>query len=124
VRRLILAAVTAALLTGAVALPSAADAKPPVCPAGYFCVTTDSEFNGYQRNWYGDDDYWESNVNNKDSSWGNHGVTGPGIPASVQVYDGFFYTGAKTICLNPTTYVFYNEAANDRGSSHKWVKSC
>ncbi|MGY1503099.1 peptidase inhibitor family I36 protein [Streptomyces sp. QTS52] len=122
----LLAGVAFAATVGLTA-PQTASAAPkaaPVCPVSYFCVTTDDNFNGLQINWYGDDGYWESNINNQDSSWANRGTTGPGIPASVQVYDGFWQLGARTICVNPGSYVFHNDDANDRGSSHEWTRGC
>jgi peptidase inhibitor family I36 len=122
-RRTILSAAVLASTLAAIALPSAASAD-PICPRGDFCANTDVSFRGMQVNWYGDDGFWESNINNQDSSWANQGVTGPGVPAYVKVYDGFWQFGSMTICVPPNSYIFERPEANDRGSSHKWSSGC
>ncbi|MGY1503098.1 peptidase inhibitor family I36 protein [Streptomyces sp. QTS52] len=110
---------------GFAAAPGVAYAGDPNnCRSGYFCVTTDRDYNGQWISWYGDDGYWESNINNQDSSWINRGITGPGIPAHVQVYDGFWQLGAETICVSPNQSYSYSSADNDRGSSHEWTSGC
>ncbi|MEE1943292.1 peptidase inhibitor family I36 protein [Streptomyces sp. TRM 70361] len=108
----------------AVAVPQSASAAAPVCPNEHFCANTDANFAGMQVSWYGDDGFWESNINNQDSAWANRGTTSGGQPARVKVYDGYWQSGAVTICVPPASYVFYDEDANDRGSSHTWTHSC
>ncbi|MEE1943291.1 peptidase inhibitor family I36 protein [Streptomyces sp. TRM 70361] len=112
-------------LAGVAAVPGTAHAGDPNnCPSGYFCATTDVDYNGTWVNWYGDDGWWETNILNKDSSWINRGISGSGIPAHVRVYDDFWQTGAMTICLRPNDSVAWNSYANDRGSSHTWTHGC
>jgi len=123
-RRTALSAAVMVALVAAVMIPSVSAAAEPVCPVGDFCANTEANFTGLQVNWYGDDGWWEDNINNQDSSWANRGVTGPGVPASVAVYDGRWQLGSQTICVPPNSYVFYNSSANDRGSSHEWTHSC
>jgi hypothetical protein len=63
-------------------------------------------------------------MNNHDSSWANHGISGPGVPDHVKVYDGRELTGSVTICLAPGQEVGYNAKANNRGGSHAWSTNC
>ena len=122
-RRIIITAVLAASTIGAIALPSSASAAPPNCQFGYFCANTDSNFNGLQVNWYGDDGWWESNIADQDSSWANSGD--PDDPLDhVKVFEDAWSGGAVTICLAAGQVVNYKAGANDRGDSHQWTSRC
>ncbi|KPC58482.1 hypothetical protein [Streptomyces chattanoogensis] len=63
-------------------------------------------------------------MSNEDSSWANHGISGPDVPDHVKVYDGRELQGDVTLCLAPGQEVGYDSGANDRGSSHTWSVSC
>ncbi len=130
-RKIISAAATVAttgslVLTALVALPGTAMAGAPACPSGSFCAWQHSSYSGHREAWYGDDHYWgnNDNINNQDSSWVNHGVTGPGVKSCVQVYDGYFLGGEETIRLAAGQEIGYFAPANDRGSSHTWTDNC
>ncbi|WP_267246298.1 peptidase inhibitor family I36 protein [Streptomyces sp. PR69] len=121
-RTLIPAAAAALLLTGALA--TAVPAGAADCPSGHFCAWEHANFDGQRANWSGDDGWWESWIADEDSSWANHGISGPGIPDHVQVYSRAHQGGHMTICLTPGQEVAYNGAANDDGDSHTWAMSC
>ncbi|MDH2388362.1 peptidase inhibitor family I36 protein [Streptomyces sp. HNM0663] len=121
-KSLIPAAAAALLLTGALA--TAAPAAAADCPSGHFCAWEHTDFDGQRANWSGDDDWWESWIADEDSSWANHGISGPGIPDHVKVYSGAHQGGHMTICLAPGQEVGYSAAANDDGDSHTWAMSC
>ncbi|GGU41208.1 hypothetical protein GCM10010289_72640 [Streptomyces violascens] len=59
-----------------------------------------------------------------DSSWADHGVSGPGVKDHVKVYSARELSGHVTICLSPGQEVGCNAAANDQGASHTWTISC
>ncbi|MEU8775394.1 peptidase inhibitor family I36 protein [Streptomyces sp. NPDC048606] len=117
-------ALAAALFGAGTVLAGSAVAEAADCRSGYFCVWTDANFEGLKIEQSGDDHWWEGNISNYDSSWANHGTSGPGVPDHVKVYDGRELIGAVTICLAPGQEVGYNANANDRGSSHTWSVRC
>ncbi|MCB5163939.1 peptidase inhibitor family I36 protein [Streptomyces bambusae] len=114
------AAALLALATAAAAAPAGA----AECPSGHFCVWTDANFAGQRANWSGDDGWWESWIADEDSSWANHGISGPGIKDHVQVYRSSGQSGGMSICLAPGQEVGHNAAANDVGDSHTWSMGC
>ncbi|WP_329112609.1 peptidase inhibitor family I36 protein [Streptomyces sp. NBC_01353] len=114
----------AALLALAGGLALTAPAQAAECPSGEFCVWQEADFGGQRANWSGDDGWWESWIADTDSSWANHGISGPGIKDHVKVYESAHQGGSMTICLAPGQEVGYNGAANDRGDSHTWAMSC
>ncbi|MFJ8014935.1 peptidase inhibitor family I36 protein [Streptomyces sp. NPDC096339] len=105
-------------------LATSAAAEAADCRSGYFCVWTDANFDGLKIEHSGDDRWWEGDMSDLDSSWANHGVSGPGVADHVKVYDGRELIGDVTLCLAPGQEVGYDAGANDRGSSHTWSKSC
>ncbi|MBO2452121.1 peptidase inhibitor family I36 protein [Actinomadura barringtoniae] len=119
--------IIAAVLVGLIAAagsPLATPARAADCPSGEFCVWTDAGFRGQRANWSGDDHWWESWISDKDSSWANHGISGPGIKDHVQVFSSGELGGHVTICLGPGQEVNANAAANDDGDSHTWTMGC
>ncbi|MEU6703983.1 peptidase inhibitor family I36 protein [Streptomyces wuyuanensis] len=122
-RTLASAATAVLLLTGGLAA-AAAPAGAAECPSGEFCAWENADFSGQRANWSGDDHWWESWIADEDSSWANHGISGPGIKDHVKVYSGANLGGHMTICLAPGQEVNYNGAANDDGDSHTWAMSC
>ncbi|MFD3946637.1 peptidase inhibitor family I36 protein [Streptomyces sp. NPDC058579] len=122
-KRILTTAAAALLaLTGGLAL--AAPVQAADCRSGEFCVWQDSNFGGQRANWSGDDGWWESWIADTDSSWANHGISGPGIKDHVLVYESANQGGSMTICLTPGLEVGYDGAANDRGDSHTWAMNC
>ncbi|MCX4579614.1 peptidase inhibitor family I36 protein [Streptomyces sp. NBC_01571] len=122
-KRLALSAAASLLaLTGCLALATPAGAAD--CPSGNFCVWENANFDGQRANWSGDDGWWESWIADTDSSWANHGLSGPGVKDHVKVYENAWQGGAMTICLGPGEEVGYNAVANDRGDSHTWSMGC
>ncbi|KUN09137.1 hypothetical protein AQI95_04595 [Streptomyces yokosukanensis] len=122
-KRLAALLAAAALSAGAVlATPASAHAVP--CRSGNFCVWTDANFQGLKIEHSGDDHWWEGDMAGYDSSWANHGISGPGVKDHVQVYSGRELTGHVTICLAPGEEVGWNAAANDQGGSHTWTMGC
>ncbi|MEU8953684.1 peptidase inhibitor family I36 protein [Streptomyces sp. NPDC048518] len=122
-KRLTVLLATAVLSTAAV-LATAAASQAADCRRGYFCVWTHANFDGMKIEHSGDDRWWEGDMSNQDSSWANHGVSGPGVKDHVKVYDGRELTGRVTLCLAPGQEVGYNGGANDKGSSHTWTSGC
>ncbi|MGW0119948.1 peptidase inhibitor family I36 protein [Streptomyces sp. NPDC003327] len=120
----ILATATAALLAATAGLALSPSAGAAECPSGEFCVWQNANFGGQRANWSGDDGWWESWISDTDSSWANHGISGPGIKDHVRVYESAWQGGSMTICLAPGQEVGYNGAANDRGDSHTWATRC
>jgi hypothetical protein len=120
--------VAALAVAGALLAPTPALAGTASCPSGNFCAWEHINYDGMRTNWSGDDRYWGNNpdINNRDSSWYNAGISGPGIPDHVKVYDGFYLGGGTTICVRPgySNRVGYSAGANDRGSSHTWTFGC
>jgi hypothetical protein len=111
------------------AVPATANAAP--CPSGSFCVWRDVNFTDPEGKVFassGDDEWRESWIADEDSSWANHGISGPGIKDHVIVHaeaiqwpsDG----GERTICLAPGQEVAHNADANDRGDAHVWAMRC
>ncbi|MCW3035595.1 MAG: hypothetical protein JWM17_907 [Actinobacteria bacterium] len=101
------------------------------CRSGNFCAWFDAAYQGHAFQWYGSDGYWENNtwngvsINNRSSSWYNHGITGPGIPSTVRLYDGYYGTGAYLLCLHAGQAASYvSPGVNDHVSSHYWASSC
>ncbi|GAB2878937.1 hypothetical protein GCM10027074_54030 [Streptomyces deserti] len=92
----VLLAAGAALAT----VPGTAQAAAP-CASGSFCACTDADFGGLAVGWTGDDGWWESNIADQDSSWANHGISGPGVKDHVKVYAGAWQGGGVTVCLTP-----------------------
>ncbi|MFF0725697.1 peptidase inhibitor family I36 protein [Streptomyces sp. NPDC004134] len=118
------ALLAAALLAVGGAFASGAVATAADCPSGEFCTWEHANFDGQRANWSGDDGWWESWIADSDSSWANHGISGPGVKDHVIVYEDAWQGGAATICLTPGQEVGYNGVANDRGDSHTWAMSC
>ncbi|MEV5380973.1 MULTISPECIES: peptidase inhibitor family I36 protein [Streptomyces] len=118
------ALLAAALISTGAVLTTSADAQAAQCRSGYFCVWTHANFDGMKIEHSGDDHWWEGNMNNQDSSWANHGVSGPGVKDHVKIYDGRELTGRVTLCLAPGQEVGYNGGANDKGGSHTWTSGC
>ncbi|WP_058043779.1 peptidase inhibitor family I36 protein [Streptomyces roseifaciens] len=118
------ALLAAALISTGAVTATASSASAAECRRGYFCVWTHANFDGMKIDHSGDDRWWEGNMSNQDSSWANHGVSGPGVPDHVKIYDGRELTGGVTLCLGPGQEVSYSGRANDRGSSHTWAKGC
>lgn len=114
----------ATLLAVGTGLATAAPASAAECPSGNFCAWENADFGGQRANWSGDDGWWESWIADEDSSWANHGISGPGIKDHVKVYSSSGQGGDMTICLTPGQEVNYNGVANDRGDSHTWAMSC
>ncbi|MEU6624861.1 peptidase inhibitor family I36 protein [Streptomyces litmocidini] len=110
------------VLTGSLA--AAAPAGAVDCPSGQFCAWEHADYQGQRANWQGDDGWWEGYIADNDSSWANHGIVGPGIPAHVQIFDGAWQGGDMTLCLAPGQEVSWNGVANDRGDSHRWAHGC
>lgn len=117
-------ALAAALLSAGTVLGGSATAEAADCRSGYFCVWTDANFDGLKIEHSGDDHWWEGDMSNYDSSWANHGISGPGVKDHVKVYDGRELLGSVTLCLAPGQEVAHNANANDRGSSHTWSSGC
>ncbi|MFE5022735.1 peptidase inhibitor family I36 protein [Streptomyces sp. NPDC056656] len=117
-----LVAAVALALGGAVATSSAAFGAS--CPSGQFCAWTDADFGGQRTNWSGDDHDWEDPIQDQDSSWANHGISGPGIKDHVQVYENPGLVGLGTVCLAPGQEIASNGWGNDSGDSHTWKMSC
>ncbi|MBY8840401.1 peptidase inhibitor family I36 protein [Streptomyces sp. SP2-10] len=116
---------TATLITaGAVFTTSSATAQAAECRSGYFCVWTDVNFDGLKIEHSGDDHWWEGDMFKHDSSWANHGLSGPGVKDHVKVYEGRELLGPVTLCLAPGQEVGYDAGANDRGGSHTWAAGC
>ncbi|RSS78845.1 peptidase inhibitor family I36 protein [Streptomyces sp. WAC06614] len=121
--RLLTTAAALLALTAATAA-AAAPAGAADCPSGHFCAWTDADFGGQRANWSGDDRWWESWIADEDSSWANHGISGPGIKDHVKVYRSAGLNGGMSICLAPGQEVGSNGTANDDGDSHTWAMSC
>ncbi|WP_306323143.1 MULTISPECIES: peptidase inhibitor family I36 protein [unclassified Streptomyces] len=118
-----LALVTAVVLAlgGAAVTTSAYAAQ---CPSGEFCAWTDANYAGMRWNWSGDDQDWEGDIQDADSSWANHGITGPGVKDHVQVYENPGLVGLGTVCLGPGQEIASDDWANDSGDSHTWTMEC
>ncbi len=86
-KRLAALLVATALSAGAV-LATSASAQAVPCGSGNFCVWTDANFQGLKIEHSGDDHWWEGDMAGHDSSWANHGISGPGVKDHVQVYFG------------------------------------
>ncbi|WP_328499077.1 peptidase inhibitor family I36 protein [Streptomyces sp. NBC_00414] len=122
-KRFALSAAAAVLaLSGGLALAAPAGAVD--CPSGEFCAWENANFGGQRANWSGDDGWWEGYIADADSSWANHGISGPGIKDHVKVYEDAWQGGDMTICLSPGQEVGHNAVANDRGDSHTWAVRC
>ncbi|NEB00491.1 peptidase inhibitor family I36 protein [Streptomyces sp. SID13726] len=119
-----IAVLTAGLLATGAVLATSASAQAAPCGRGNFCAWTDANYQGLKIEWSGDDGWWEGNIADQDSSWANHGISGPGIKDHVKVYASAHQNGGMTICLAPGQEVGYNGAANDRGDSHTWASGC
>jgi len=123
IKRFAVSAAAAVLaLSGGLALAAPAGAAD--CPSGEFCAWENANFAGQRANWAGDDGWWEGYIADTDSSWANHGISGPGVKDHVQVYEDAWQGGDMTICLSPGQEVGYNGVANDRGDSHTWAMNC
>ena len=122
------ALLAAAVLAAGAGLATAAPVSAADCPSGNFCVWTDTDFGGQRMNASGDDEWWESWIADADSSWANHGISGPGVKDHVKVYEDaiqFPSTGGDmTICLRPGDEVRHNATANVLGDSHVWATGC
>lgn len=118
------ALLAAALISAGAVVATSAAAEAAPCRSGYFCVWTDANFDGLKIEHSGDDRWWEGDMYHYDSSWANHGVSGPGVPDHVKVYSGRELTGRVTLCLAPGQEIGYDAGANDRGGSHTWSVRC
>ncbi|OIV36359.1 hypothetical protein BIV57_16670 [Mangrovactinospora gilvigrisea] len=117
-------AAAAALCGGMLLAGSAPAGANAVCRSGDFCVWTDANFQGMKIEHSGDDHWWEGDMFHQDSSWANHGISGPGVKDHVKIYNYRELLGDVTLCLAPGQEVGYNAGANDRGGSHTWTMSC
>ncbi|WP_328535287.1 peptidase inhibitor family I36 protein [Streptomyces sp. NBC_00344] len=115
---------SAAVLAFGGTLATTGGANAAECPSGQFCAWTDRDFGGQRTNWSGDDGDWEDPIQDQDSSWANHGISGPGIKDHVQVYENKGWVGLGTVCLAPGQEISYNSWGNDSGDSHTWKMSC
>lgn len=120
----IVSVLSAGLLATAAVLATSASAQAAPCGSGNFCAWTDADYRGLKIEWSGDDGWWEGNIADQDSSWANHGISGPGIKDHVKVYASAGQGGGMTLCLAPGQEVNHNAAANDRGDSHIWSSGC
>ena len=118
------ALLAATLISTGTVLATSTTAQAAPCRSGYFCVWTDANFEGMKIEHGGDDHWWEGDMFKHDSSWANHGISGPNVPDHVKVYEGRELLGDVTICLAPGPEVAYDSGANDRGGSHTWTVSC
>lgn len=115
----------AAALLSVSGLATATAANAADCPSGHFCAWTDANFGGQRMNWSGDDHDWEDPIQDTDSSWANHGISGPGIKDHVQVYENPGLVGLGTVCLAPGQEIATPSGwANDSGDSHTWTMEC
>ncbi|MYT73662.1 MULTISPECIES: peptidase inhibitor family I36 protein [unclassified Streptomyces] len=112
----------AALALGGAAVTTTAYAAQ--CPSGEFCAWTDADYTGMRWNWSGDDRDWEPGIQDEDSSWANHGISGPGIKDHVQVYENPGLIGLGTVCLAPGQEIPHDGWGNDSGDSHTWKMEC
>ncbi|MFE0099949.1 peptidase inhibitor family I36 protein [Streptomyces sp. NPDC059009] len=120
-----LALLSATLLTlGGAFMTTTGTAQAASCPSGQFCAWTDADFGGQRTNWSGDDHDWEDPIQDQDSSWANHGISGPGIKDHVQVYENPGLIGLGTVCLGPGQEINSNGWGNDSGDSHTWTMEC
>ncbi len=116
-------ATVAATLLAMLAVPAVASA----CNTGQFCVWEHVDYAGAKAAWYGDDADWSwatdhPYMHNRDSSWANHATWGSGGGYDhVEVYDYLWYSGL-IMRLSPGQSYRYLAGANDRGSSHRWVR--
>lgn len=117
------AAATAAPLVALTVPAEAADGR---CDVGDFCVWADINYGGKMVDWYGDDGYYGNDgIANAASSWANRGVSGPGFPDRVKVYNGAWQTPDLLTCLYPGAWVAWVGADdNDKASSHRWSATC
>ncbi|MFD8705070.1 peptidase inhibitor family I36 protein [Kitasatospora sp. NPDC059648] len=115
---------TTTVLSFGAAIGTASPASAVPCGRGNFCVWTEANFTGLKIEHSGDDHWWEGDMFKHDSSWANHGISGPGVKDHVKVYEGRELTGRVTICLAPGQEVAYNKSANDQGGSHTWTMNC
>ncbi|MFD4877792.1 peptidase inhibitor family I36 protein [Streptomyces sp. NPDC058420] len=111
---------TCLLAAGAV-LTTSASAQAAACGSGNFCVWTDVNSTGLKIEHSNDDHWWEGDMAWHDSSWANHGISGPGVKDHVKVYSARDLLGHVTVCLAPGQEVGYSAAANDQGASHTWT---
>lgn len=118
------ALLTAALLAAGAALATTPSAQAAQCPSGHFCAWTDANYGGQRANWSGDDHDWEPGIQDLDSSWANHGISGPGIKDHVQVYENPGLIGLGTVCLAPGQEIAHDGWGNDSGDSHTWTMGC
>ncbi|MFI1766612.1 peptidase inhibitor family I36 protein [Streptomyces sp. NPDC020800] len=118
------ALLAATALAAGTLFATSATAQAVPCGSGNFCVWTDANFTGLKIEHSGDDHWWEGDMFKHDSSWANHGISGPGVKDHVKVYEGREQLGRVTICLAPGQEVGYDSGANDQGGSHTWTMSC
>lgn len=117
--------IAAALVMAGGTLATAAPAWSADCPSGHFCAWEHANFGGQRANWSGDDHDWEDPIQDNDSSWANHGISGPGIKDHVQVYENPGLVGFGTVCLGPGQEIATPSGwANDSGDSHTWTMGC
>ncbi|WP_424216527.1 peptidase inhibitor family I36 protein (plasmid) [Streptomyces sp. BI20] len=115
---------TAVVLSLGTILTGTTSAEAADCRSGAFCVWSDANFNGMKIEHLGDDHWWEGDMFKADSSWANHGISGPGVKDHVKVYEGRKLLGRVTLCLAPGQEVGYLAGANDQGGSHTWTARC
>ncbi|MCD9145026.1 peptidase inhibitor family I36 protein [Streptomyces albireticuli] len=118
------AALAATLISTGALLATSATVEAADCRSGYFCVWTNANFDGMKIEHSGDDHWWEGDMFKHDSSWANHGVSGPGVKDHVKVYEGRKLLGHVNLCLAPGQEVGYKGDANDKGGSHTWASKC
>ena len=119
-----IAVLSAGLLAAGAVLATSASAQAAACGSGNFCAWTDANYQGQKIEWTGDDGWWEGNIADQDSSWANHGISGPGVKDHVQVYENPGWVGLGTVCLAPGQEINADSWGNDSGDSHTWKMSC
>ncbi|GGR08970.1 peptidase inhibitor family I36 protein [Kitasatospora griseola] len=88
------------------------------CPAGYLCVWDQINYQGNMYKFSGENFSWSAwAINNHDSSWYNHGVSG--LNACVWQYEGF--SGSVKV-IKAGTSSPSDPAHAHYGSSNNWGK--
>ncbi|MGK5552805.1 peptidase inhibitor family I36 protein [Actinomadura kijaniata] len=123
-RRIIAPAVAASAVASCLTVTTPAHAAPSDCPLERFCAWTETNFTGARRGWSLSDAEWPDPIRNQDSSWANHLLSAPGVPAHVRVFNGPDFGGQVTICLAPGQEVAGNTGAGNKGESHRLVTGC
>ncbi|MCX4773753.1 peptidase inhibitor family I36 protein [Streptomyces sp. NBC_01285] len=106
-------ATVAAVFLGPVAPAQAATAD---CPSGYLCLWDQTHYNGNMSKFKDANASWSGyNINNRDSSWYNHGTSG----LNACIWQGYYYTGSVKIVASGTSSP-QDAAHAHQGSSNNW----